>query len=65
MILNWLNWKEFRSIEKSFNDVANKDHNISYYQTELGLWSHINKDIGLELHNWVKYRPIGLGLIKS
>ena len=25
---NWLNWKDFQSIEKSFDDVDDRDHNI-------------------------------------
>ena len=48
---NWMNWKEFQSIKKNFDDVGDKDYNISHYQTELDLWSHTNKDIGLGLHN--------------
>ena len=46
-----MNWKEFQSIEKDFDDIDDRDHNISYYQIELNLWDHTNKGIGLGLHN--------------
>ena len=30
----------FQSIERNFNNIIDKGHNISYYQTELNLWGH-------------------------
>ena len=51
IILNWMSWKEFQSIERDFDNMYDGDYDISHYQTELILWDHTNKNIGLRLHN--------------
>ena len=35
----------FQSIERSFNDIIDEDHNISHYQTELNLQDHTKKKL--------------------
>ena len=49
----------FQSIERSFNDIIDEDHNVSHYQTELNIWGYTSKGIRSEISNWTYEVSIG------
>ena len=47
-------------MKKSFNDVVDRDHNISHYHIELNLWDYTTNNFDLGLLNWTQLVQLGL-----